>query len=140
MALIRPIDQISGKWKEVTPGRSNIYKKNVDSPLRNWEANTLAAKDRRDAGLQEAINDGRIDRGIAKAGQAKWQKQTSTLGPGRWSEGVRMGEAAYRAGFAPYRDVIDATELPAKYPKGDPRNWDRSKAIGIALHQKKVSG
>lgn len=140
MALIRPLEQIASKWREVTPQRHAIYKRNVEAPLRNWEENTLAASERRDLGLQEAINDGRIDRGIKKAGQAKWKKQTVTLGPQRWQEGVSKGETAYKVGFQASHEVIAATDPGPKYPKGDSRNWDRSKAIGLALHQKKISG
>ena len=140
MALIRSIDSISKKWKEVTPQRSSIYKANVEAPLRNWEVETLNAKDRRDEGLRAAISDGRIDRGIRKTGLAGWQKPTVTKGPTRWAEGVAVAEPEYRAGFAPYRDIIESTDLGPRYAKGDPRNWDRSKAIGIALHNKKISG
>lgn len=140
MALIRSIDAIAKKWQTVTPQRSDIYKSNVEAPLKDWEKETLGSKDRRDAGLREAIADGRIDRGIKKAGNDKWQKATVTKGPQRWSEGVAMAEPEYKAGFAPYRDVIEKTDLGPKYPKGDPRNWERSKKIGLALHDKKIKG
>lgn len=140
MALIRSIDAISKKWKEVTPMRSGIYKANVESPLRNWETETLNASERRDEGMRAAIADGRIDRGIRKTGLAGWQKPTVTKGPARWAEGVAVAEPEYRAGFAPYRDVIEATDIGPRYAKGDPRNWDRSKRIGMALHEKKIKG
>lgn len=140
MSLIRSIDTISKKWQQVTPQRASIYKTNVEAPLRDWEKETLAASDRRDEGLQQAIADGRINRGIAKTGQAGWKKNTSVKGPSRWSQGVSGAEPEYRAGFAPYHDVIQGTDPGPRYAKGDPRNWERSKAIGMALHAKKVSG
>lgn len=140
MALIRSIETISKKWAEVTPARAHIYKENVESPLRDWEKETLAAKDRRDAGLREAIADGRIDRGIKKTGLEGWRKPTVIKGPGRWAEGVAVAEPDYAAGFAPYRDIIERTDLGPRYAKGDPRNWDRSKRIGMALHEKKIKG
>jgi len=140
MAQIRSIDTISRKWKEVTPQRSGVYKTNVEDPLRDWEKETLAAKERRDAGLREAIADGRIDRGIRKSGLEGWRKATVTKGPARWAEGVTLAEPDYKAGFAPYRDAIEKTELGPKYPKGDPRNWERSKKIGMALHALKIKG
>ena len=140
MALIRSLESIAKKWKEVTHQRANIYKANVQAPLRNWEVETLAASDRRDSGMQAAIADGRINRGIIKTGFAGWQKPTVTKGPQRWAEGVAVAEPEYKAGFAPYRDVIEATDIGPRYAKGDPRNWDRSKAIGMALHEKKIKG
>jgi len=140
MALIRSIETIAKKWQEVTPQRADIYRSNVEAPLRDWAKEAAAAKERRDEGLRKAIADGRIDRGIAKAGLDGWRKPTVTKGPSRWSEGVALAEPEYRAGFAPFRDVIERTDPGPKFAKGDPRNWDRSKKIGLALHDKKIKG
>jgi len=140
MALIRTTESIAKKWQEVTPQRSNIYKTNVETPLRDWEKETGAAKERRDDGLRAAIADGRIDRGIKKAGLEGWKKPTVTKGPSRWAEGVSVAGPDFQAGFAPYRDVIEKTDVGPRFAKGDPRNWDRSKKIGLALHDKKVKG
>ena len=140
MALIRSLDTISKKWQTVTPQRAEIYRTNVASPLRDWEKEALAAKDRRDEGLRKAIADGRIDRGIRKTGQEGWLKATVTKGPSRWAEGVAMAEPEYRAGFAPYHDVIAKTDPGPRFATGDPRNWERSRKIGMALHERKVRG
>ncbi|KKL82154.1 hypothetical protein LCGC14_1987590 [marine sediment metagenome] len=140
MALIRALEVISKKWQQVTPQRSGIYKDNVESPLRDWEKETLAASDRRDQGLRDAIADGRIDRGIKAVGLEGWRKPTVTKGPARWSEGVALAEPEFRAGFAPYHDVIQRTDPGPRFAKGDPRNWERSKRIGLALHERKVKG
>lgn len=140
MALIRSASSIANKWRTVTPQRSDVYKENVEAPLRDWEKETSASKDRRDEGLRQAIADGRIDRGIKKAGTDKWKKGAVTKGPARWAEGVAIAGPEYEAGFAPYRDVIEKTDPGPRYAKGDPRNWDRSKKIGLALHDKKIKG
>ena len=140
MALIRSIEVIASKWQTVTPQRAGIYKSNVEAPLRDWEKETLAAKDRRNEGLRAAIADGRIDRGIKRVGLEGWRKPTVTKGPSRWAEGVALAEPEYRAGFAPYRDVIERTDPGPRFAKGDPRNWDRSKRIGMALHNKRIKG
>lgn len=137
---IRSVDQISKKWAEVTPQRAAIYEENVKAPLRNWEDETLAAKDRQKEGMRKAIAEDRVAKGVARVGQAKWLRNTAIKGPARWSEGVRIAEPDYRAGWAPYRDVIANLTLPEKYPAGDPRNWERSKAVGLALHERKISG
>ena len=44
----------------------------------------------------------------------------------------------FEKGFAPYADVIRATALPPRFPKGDPRNYTRVQVIGTALRAKKV--
>ena len=43
-------------------------------------------------------------------------------------------------GFQPYADTIRSTTLPPRFPKGDPRNLERTKAIATALFNKKQSG
>ena len=35
--------------------------------------------------------------------------------------------------------VMEGVTLPARGPKGDPKNYDRVKAIGEALHKYKVA-
>jgi len=76
-------------------------------------------------------------KGITKAGSAKWQQRATTKGPGRFAEGVMIGSDDYEKGFAPYRDEIEKTVLPPRYPKRDPRNINRVSAIAQALAKKK---
>lgn len=137
---IRSAADVAKKWQEVTPQRAPIYEAGVKNPLRNWEEETLEAKERQKEGMRKAIQEDRIAKGVARVGNAKWQRNTVMKGPGRWSEGVRMAEADYLSGWAPYREVIANLTLPEKYAAGDPRNWERSKAVGLALHLKKTQG
>lgn len=140
MALIRDIASIARKWKDVTPLRSSEYKAGVDTPLKDWAKETLAAKDRQKEGMQKALSEDRIAKGVARAGTDRWKKKATTVGPARWSEGVSVAEPEYAAGFAPFREVIQATDPGPKFPAGDPRNWERSRKIGLALHAKKIAG
>lgn len=140
MALIRSIGEIAKKWKDVTPARADIYRANVAAPLKDWEKETVAAGDRQKEGMRKAMDEDRIVKGVVRAGLAKWSKMTTTKGPSRWVEGVGIAEPEYTAGFGPYRDVIEKTDPGPRYSKGDPRNWERSKKIGLALHAKKISG
>jgi hypothetical protein len=49
-----------------------------------------------------------------------------------------VGSDDYEKGFAPYRDVIEQTALPPRFPKRDPRNIQRVSAIATALAKKKT--
>jgi hypothetical protein len=49
-----------------------------------------------------------------------------------------MGAADYGTAFAPYADVIKATTLTPRFPRGDLRNLDRVKTISQALRKKKT--
>ena len=45
MAEIKSMAAIAEKWTRVTPQRTEDYKKGIESPRRDWESETIAAKD-----------------------------------------------------------------------------------------------
>jgi hypothetical protein len=103
----------------------------------SWEQNTVAAHDSYKAGVIKAANEGRQMAGVKKSGQKWWQERSSTVGPSRFAEGVAASESNYTEGVAPFLETIAATKLPARGPKGDPRNYDRVRVMGEALRKKK---
>ena len=140
MPEIKSSREIAAKWARVTPQRTEDYEQGVQNPKKDWEQETLAAADRQAEGVQKAIQENRFEKGVAKAGTAKWQKGATTKGPQRWSQGVQVGEDDYEAGFAPFRDVINNTTLPPRFPAGDPRNIERTAAMAKALHDRRIQG
>ena len=139
MPKIKDLSRISGKWTTVTPQRQGEYKTGVENPREDWKTATLAAAPRYQTGVQAAIAEKRFDKGVSNAGTSKWQQNASNKGPGRWAEGVQQGQGAYESGFAPFRDVIANTVLPARGPKGDPANIQRVAVMAKALNDKKKS-
>ena len=138
MALIRSIADIARKWTDVTPARRQIYEANVKAPLRDWQTEAMAREDAWDRGVEEARAAKRFGKGVRKVGTEKWKKRASLVGPGRWAEGVRIAGPEYLSGFGPYRDEIEKVVLPPRGPAGDPENYRRVEAIGIALRKKKL--
>ena len=138
MARIKSIADISDKWNRVTPTRSMDYKDGVQNPKKDWAEETIAAEDTYKRGVIEAANQGRFGKGVANAGTKKWKDKALSLGPSRFAEGVAVAKKDYEAGFAPYRDVIESTELPPRGPKGDPTNLQRVAVIATALHGAKL--
>lgn len=138
MANIKDAGQIAAKWARVTPQRTDDYQSGVENPRTDWQQATAAAAGAQAAGVQQAIAEKRFEKGVAKAGTAKWQKGATDKGVQRWGPGVQAAGGDYEQGFKPYADTIKSTTLPPRYPKGDPRNLDRVKAISSALHAKKV--
>lgn len=128
------------KWARVTPGRTEDYSQGIQNPKQSWQSATLAAADNQAAGVQEAIRDKRFQKGVQKAGDSAWSQGALTKGVSRFGEGVQIAEDKYTQNFAPYVQTIESTTLPPRYPKGDPRNIDRVKAIAMALRAKKVKG
>jgi len=140
MADIKSLDKIGRKWTEVTPQRAGEYEEGVKNPRKSWQQATEEAADSYSEGVTAAISNNSFAKGVGEAGDAKWREGALNKGVRRWPEGVRLGGDAYRQGFAPYHSVIQGVTLPPRGPKGDPRNYDRVKAIGEALHEEKVSG
>jgi hypothetical protein len=65
----------------------------------SWVEGALAAKQRRDTGLQQAIADGRIDAGIQNKGDAGWKTATLAKGPTNYTQSVATAGPAYEAGM-----------------------------------------
>ena len=140
MPQIRSTADIAEKFSRVTPMRTEDYKQGIENPKKDWEAETFKAEGAYKEGIAAAIARGAFGKGVKEAGSAKWKENTLAKGVDRWGPGVSMAGPSYEKGFAPYRDTIERTNLPPRYAKGDPRNFERVKAIGLALHKKKISG
>lgn len=140
MAKIRSISDIADKYARVTPARSVDYSDGVKAPKIDWKTATLEAEENWGAGVTAAIGAKSFGRGVSRAGTEKWQRKAVEVGVPRWGPGVMAARPDYEAGFAPYVDVIRATTLPPRGPKGDPRNIERVTKIAMALHAKKVAG
>ena len=138
MPAIKPISEIAEKWTRVTPARSEDYKSGIESPKKDWATETKAAETAYKSGVTKAAAEGRFGKGVAAAGTEKWKKKALDVGVDRWGPGVSIAGPSYEKGFSPYRDVIERTTLPPKGAKGDPRNYERVKAIGEALHKAKL--
>jgi len=140
MPRIKSMQAIAEKWAEVTPQRSGDYEAGIKDPSVDWASATAAAEESYVQGVQEAATNNRFSKGVQAAGNQKWRDKAVTLGVARWGQGVRAAKGAYQTGFEPYRQVIEATSLPPRFSRGDPRNIDRVAALAEALHQRKVQG
>jgi len=140
MPKIRSITDIANKWGTVTPQRTQYFQQGVERPLNDWEENTLAGENAYKQGVQQAANEGRFGRGVSKVGTEKWKKKATTVGVQRWAPGVQVAQDEYAKGFGPMAEVIESTDLPPRYPRGDPRNMERSAAMARALAQARIQG
>lgn len=138
MAEIKSIAAIQEKWGRITPTRAEDYTMGIKNPKRDWAQAASAAKESHKAAMMAAATADSYAKGVNKAGTARWQEKAARKGPSRFSEGVIIGASDYGTGFAPYADVIKATTLTPRFPRGDIRNLDRVKTISQALRKKKV--
>ena len=140
MPAIKSVSESANKWVKRAGAASAEYKLGVQNPRVPWEEATLAAVDAQEAGVTEAITNKSFEKGVRSAGTGKWQRKAVEVGAPRFGPGVAAAKSDYEAGFAPFASVIAGITLPPRGPKGDPRNFERVKIIGDALHEAKVAG
>lgn len=138
MVAIRSSKEIASKWADVTPTRTAFYEAGIKAPRKDWATATKNAESNYKEAVTRAANEGRFGKGVTKSGTSKWQSKALQVGAGRWGPGVSVAAPDFEEGFAPYRDTIEKVVLKPRFPKGDPRNYDRVKQIGEALHALKI--
>src|SRR5690349_2223419 len=85
------------------------YQKGVQN-ANNWSANAQAAANRRNAGLQAAIADGRIDAGIARTGDQGWKNATLAKGVGNFTAAAPKAAQKYGQGYARLVGYLQAAQ------------------------------
>lgn len=114
------------------------YKKGVENAGSEWQAATAASADTYAAGVQDGINRGAFQKGVVKAGSQRYQERASGVGAQRYPQGIAGAENDWAQGTAPYLQTIAGLSLPPRRPKGDPSNYQRSQAVGMALRARKI--
>ena len=140
MAEIKSLASIREKWTRVTPGRTEDYKLGIQNPRRDWETETKASAGNWKAGVDAAAAKGLFQKGVTRAGTAKWRDRALKKGTGRFAEGVYLAGPDYEKGFAPFHAAIERVDLGPRFPKRDPRNLERVKRIVDALVEEKLGG
>lgn len=133
-------EQIAAKWGRVTPERATDFENGVRAPKKDWAGETAGKEGAFEDGIKKAIARKAFGKGVKAAGTAKQQAATIQKGveDGRWASGVRIAEPAMAAGMEPVVRTLAALTLPPGFAKGDPRNYDRVRAVGTALHKMKT--
>lgn len=142
MTAIKPLNKIADKWRDNagSSNAGNAYRDGVQNPRRSWEEATANADDARKEGLIAADARDAFVTGVREAGDEKWKRRATTLGPGRFRQGVREAKDDFSKGFSRYHSVISNLTLPPRGPKGSPDNIERVKIIAEALHNERVGG
>lgn len=128
----------AAKFVRRTAAATEDYTAGVMDPRTDWAQATAASEATYNEGVQQAITRKAFAKGVQKTGTARWKEKALTKGADRFRPGVEAAGDDYAAGVAPYLETIANTSLPPRYPKGDPRNLDRVKAITTALRNKKT--
>lgn len=137
---VKSASQSADKFVERGAAASKDYESGVRGSGQDWQANALAAKETFAAGVQAAITDGRFEKGVEKAGAAKFEKKALDVGLRRFPEGIRVAKSDFQQNVEPFLEVVRAMTLSPRRMRGDPANWRRSQEVGMALRAKKLAG
>lgn len=138
--LLKPLELLAEKYSRRSQAAAPEYKAGVAAPGKDWAANTAGSKDAWSQGVSEAASQGRFEREVRKAGNAKWQSKSTDVGAPRYADGVSKAKGDWQVGFGPSAAVIAAVAPPTKGPRGSAQNMERVRAYADALHQRRISG
>ncbi len=138
MAEIKPVEQAAAKWVRNAQSATQSYQEGVANPRRPWQAATTAAAQAWQAGVQAAAARNAFASGVQKTPEDQQRGMAMTKGAARYAEGAAMAENKYATNFAPYVQVIRATQLPPRGPRGAEANLQRVQVIARALHARRT--
>jgi hypothetical protein len=136
---VKDTNALAKKFVQRAQAGAPDYKAGVESTGQDWETGARNGAENFKQAVVEAANAGRFEKGIARAGAAKWSTRAATLGAQRYPTGVGAAEGDWSRGSQPYLEAIRSTELPPRRPKGDPGNHARSQAIATRLRAVKLA-
>ena len=134
---VKPLEDVVSKWKGRAAVSGPEYSKGVGR-AKDWQGKTLAAEEAYKTGVATASAEGRFGKGVGQVSTEEWRRKAQTVGPRRWSEGVGAAESDFRSGIGKVLSTIAATDVPERGPSGDPKNYERVRAVGEALHKMKT--
>ncbi len=131
--------EIARRFVTFAPGRASRFEDGVRNPNKDWMKNTLDAEKNYEDGIKQSIARKAFGTGVRKAGTAFQQSQT-IKSIHRWVDGIEGAEDIMAKAMEPVVAVLESITLPPSYPKGDDRNYERSKKVGQALRKAKEDG
>lgn len=129
----------SEKWQRRASAAGPDYASGIQSPRKPWAQATREAETAYNDGVQAAIAAGSFGKAATAEAQNTWAQKASTLGQQRYAPGVQASKDRYEKGFAPYKQVLENLQLPARGRRGDPNNLQRVATVANALHDAKVN-
>ena len=132
-------EAVAKKWAEVTPQRSGYYEEGVKTAGSDWLKGATDGA----AAFKAAISAGNIQQmytgGVKRAGSEKYQRKASGVGKDRFGPGVTAAQADMQSGMAPMLSAIAAVDKPARFPRGNVANQQRSVVYQVALNKTRLA-
>ena len=136
---VKPLAEVVSKWARNAAGAQTYYESGVKGAGADWLANTEKAGAAFRAGVSAGNIQQLFEGGVRKAGAEKYTRKATTVGPGRFSEGVSAGTKDYTDGVGPMLDTIAGATLSPRGPRGSAANLQRVAQVADALHKKRLA-
>jgi hypothetical protein len=137
---VPPIGLVASKWRRRVEGASEDFKTGVQQKGGRWQQATDAASGSFKTAISAGDIEARYKNGVQKAGQAKYLRRATTVGPDRYAQAAPIAEADFSSGVQPFLQAIASVDLPARGPRGSAQNYNRVKPIGDALARLRTGG
>lgn len=128
------LDRTKTKWITRARVATPDYEMGIKAPKEPWLERAIAAKPTFSAAIKAPEVPDLFERGIKRAGKARWEDMALKKGRDRYAPGVELSEPYYSAQMSEILGVIERTVIPARQPRGDVRNLERVKKIFDELH------
>ncbi len=131
-------EKASRKRAERIAVSETYYKEGVEEPSKDWLTEFKRAKDRRNAGLRRAMDEGLFEKGAERVGTEGWKENTLAKAD-RWLTGA-TSEVAQKKYEEAMSDVEECIERARKAVEGMPtttieQRAERSKRFQIEMHK-----
>ena len=136
---VKSAAEIAAKWVRVTPQRQGDYEAGAANAGADWAAGAAAAAKSYQQAVQAANIGTMFSGGVKRAGAEKYNRKVKDVGVGRFGPGVQAALADMSNGMAPMVEAIAAVTPPARGPRGDVSNQQRSVVFQVALNKKRLA-
>lgn len=132
---VRPINESQEKFKTRAAAASEDYKRGVTNAGPRWLEGASNAGPAWQAGTQEAISQGRFEKGVRAAGSSKYQERAATVGPERFRSGVAIGAPEWGKNFAPFQQALQAHTQTPRGMRGSDQNAQRAVEVSRLMRR-----
>lgn len=136
--FMKSAQQSATKFVERAGAASGEYLKGAEQTSKDQAAAAIAAAPLYAAGVQQAITQGRFQKGLGKSGKQGWLAGVREKGQNRFGAGVAASSSKYATESAKYDGARGAAASLPRGLKGSDQNLGRVKAVVVAQRQLKI--
>jgi len=124
----KSLDQSMKNWRQSQTRVAAAYGDGIDR-AENWQVNALAAKDLYAAKVQEAISEGRREKGISNTSNEEWKRRAKDKGVKRIVDGMRAADGKMSSGLGKVLGALGEVSLPPRTADGMENLVNRGGAV-----------